>query len=294
MNVDLGRNRGVQLVFAICALGLFLSNCAQSKVNKSEMSKVKTVAVLVYTVPTAIVLKQDGRTKPNETLAQSVATFAGAGNGEQAATVSYQSFVTGLQGQNLPFRVLSADDVRNNAAIKALAAPPAGSKTLSPDAERLLGQLGFKSSDPNRDVGLGPDGLAQFGLPLDWDDGDALAGTDAEKTYLLKAMEALNVDAAIVVTDIGYSWFCNYDCVGNSKTGTNGVASTQSSYLAALVNRKGQTLLSQREWFQNTDANAPLILSTVASPLQPTLYKAHGARMAKVFAVSLQKAMAKQ
>jgi hypothetical protein len=135
-----------------------------------------------------------------------------------------------------------------------------------------------------------PDRLPQFGLPDNWDGGNPLTGSKEEREYLKKAMEALNVDAAIVVADLGYTFSCRF-CVGTDSLGYNGTGSTGSAYVAAIVNRDLQPILAQREYFRSTSATAAVVANVILPRFHDGLYKAHGSRTAEVFADSYREAV---
>ncbi|HEX7928759.1 MAG TPA: hypothetical protein VF678_14280, partial [bacterium] len=247
--------------------GAMLSGCGGSAVNKAEFDKIKTAAVLVFTVPQDIEYRADPK-ENKKTLLQAVAAAAAKGDPAKAASLSYASFAETLNGK-VPFRILTADEVRNNAAFNAI-----NPTSFSPKAKKQEGTMGMLMSlagTQNRMLGMAPDGLPQFGLsnyganPLDSD-------KDNQMKYLMAAMKALNVDAAIVVSDMGYSFSCNA-CIGGT-----GDASTGSGFNSALVSKDGKLVGAVQQWFGTSGGHAAMV-GYVVNPLQhDSLFKSHGVR----------------
>ncbi|MBI4081487.1 MAG: hypothetical protein HY423_02645 [Candidatus Lambdaproteobacteria bacterium] len=258
---------------------LALGGCSFGKVtvDKAEYQKVKTVAVVIYTVPESIEYKDDPREKKKSLLQQVIQAVA-KGDGVKAATVSQASFSEALNRQGLPFRVLSADEVRSNPGYSSLnmssyvkpKEQPAGGATM----QLAMSFMGAKSGPPD---GSAPQGLVQFGLPQDWSGGNPLMGTKDETRYLTDTIKALGVDAALVVADPGYAFVCNA-CAGGTGDGSTG-----SAFMVSLVNPQGKPILAMREWFATSGGHAAMVAYAV-NPLQhESLYKQHGEYMAKVF-----------
>lgn len=272
-------------------LALVLSGCAKSVVDKPQLAKVKTVAVLLYTTPTEITYRNDPRDAKSKSLLQAVVGAAAAGKGDVAAEDAYVTFTETLQQQKLPFRVLSASEVRDNPGFKEIDAPRF-SYVVAPKTglSSSLAMVGFKS--PEREEGSAPKGMPQFGLPAGWG-ASPLTGSKDEKEYLMRAMKALNVDAAIVVADPGMGWGCNA-CVGTDTLGWTGVGSTTSAYVAIIVNPDVQVILAQQEWFKVGDGSGAMTLNAVNPLEHEKVFKGHGTKMARVFADSYREAVEKK
>jgi hypothetical protein len=269
---------------AVAAGSIALLGCGGAAINKEEIGKVKTAAVLIYTVPPTIEYRADPK-ETKKSLLQMVAQAAASGSGTRAATLSHKTFSDGLNQQGLPFRVLNADEVRNNAAFIALNAP-AMSKKEKKDDSGMGKALAFASAlgggAKDKSVGVATDGLPQFGMPEGFG-ASPLSDSEEEKRYLQAAMKALNVDAAIVVADIGYSFACNL-CVGGTGDGSTG-----SAFMVAMVNRSGKPILGVQEYFLTSGAHAAMVAYAV-NPLQhDTMFETHGKRMAEVFVEILRK-----
>jgi len=281
------RHQGIgRALFGVASLGaliivasMILSACGGSAVNKAEFGKVKTAAVLVFTVPSDIEYRADPK-ETSKSLLQQVIQAVAKGDSNRAASLSYETFTAGLNGTGLPFRVLSADEVRNNAAFNALN-PPSFSLKAKKDDSALGKAMSFMGGPKAAGIGVGPDGLPQFGMVGGYGV-SPLSGSDDEKRYLSAAMKALNVDAAIVVIDHGYSFSCNA-CVGGTGDGSTG-----SAFSSAMVNREGKLIAGVNQWFGVSGGHAAMVGYAV-NPLQhDSLFKAHGGRMAEVYIAQLK------
>ncbi len=280
-----------RFVFAISAI-LIIAGCSAGKmsIKKEEYAKVKRVAVVLYSTPSSITMKSN----PRETDNSIVLSMMGVdGDGDKAATLAHETFVETLNNQGLGFTTISAADTRSNPKVAALytqqKAPE--KKAETPKAEGLFGSMMAKVKDAVGDHmanrSSGPEGLKNFGLAADWSKGKAVVGSVGEMDYIKQTIAALDVDAALIINDPGFSFVCEF-CAGNS-----GAASTGSAFLAAMVDRNGNQILTMREWFATTDAQA-MMSAGVVNPLQHDhLFKEHGRKMAVVFADYLKENMPK-
>jgi len=104
-----------------------------------------------------------------------------------------------------------------------------------------------------------------------------LIGTPEETAYIKESIQALGVDAALIINDWGYAFSCDA-CMGGTGTG-----SSSTAFLASLVNANGEVIMNMREWFVTTPTTAPMV-GYIINPFQhESLFKGHGTRMATVF-----------
>ncbi len=273
------------IIFALAAL-IALSGCATSTVNKAKVDQVKKVAVVIFTVPDKIEFRSDPKDS-SKSLLQIVAMAAGSADSSKAASLSYRSFIDSLNAQGLPFKVISADEVKGNAKFNALYVAPAPAPQAQEGGLAMKLAMGFlaAAAPPSITQGIAPEGLREFGLPQVWTSGNPLMGTKDEAKYIRDAIEALGVDAALVIADLGYSFSCNL-CVG-----ATGSASTGSAFVAALVDKDGAPIMSLREWFGTSGAHSAMV-AYVVNPLQhDSLFTSHGKYMGEVFAKTFKEAL---
>lgn len=291
-------------VLLIGLLGLFLAGCSPSQVtfDKAALSQVKTVAVVLYTVPLSIQVREDPRGDDNKNesgtmaLLKSVAqAAANTGDGNRAATLAQESFIETLNKQDLPFKALTRDQMmaKNEFATLARDRRDAIQAEMAKKAEerekkqgamgKAMGMLaslsGGSAATEETAIGASPDGIPSYGLVGNWSSANsALLGVQAEQDYLVKAAQALGVDAVVAINDPGYSWGCS-TCINNT-----GSASTQSAFLVTMVDRSGKPILQMRQWFASGGGSAAMV-SGIINPLQHDgLFKGHGEKTAEVFA----------
>jgi hypothetical protein len=289
------------LLAGLAGLAL-MAGCSPSQVSfdKEAFSHVKTVAVVIYTVPVAIEVREDPRGEKkggNSAMAalKAVAkSMANTGDGHQAATLAQESFSEIINQQGLPFKALTRDEMMANAKFATLAreqreAIDAQLAKAAADREKKQGAMGKAigflssmsggSSNEEKPIGAAPDGMPSYGLVGSYIQANsALIGLDQEHAYLVKAAEALGVDAVMVINDPGFSWGCS-TCINDT-----GNASTQSAFLVTMLDRSGKPILQMRQWFASGDGNAAMV-SGVINPLQhDSLFKGHGSKTARVFA----------
>ncbi len=275
--------KGIAVPVGVLLAGLLLVACGKSEVNKPEVNKVRTAAVVIFTVPQAIKYSDDP-TEKETSLLSAVVQAAAAGNGARAATLSHGTFTEALAKQGLPFRVLTAAEMKRNAAFNKLHV----AVVAKSEDEGLMGKMTSMFGRSGPVEGAAPDGLNQYGMPQNWSDGNPVMGKPEELRYILDAMKALNVDAALVVADPGYSFACEA-CAGGVGAGTTG-----SAFMVTMINRKGEPILSTREWFATTDEQAAMAAYAVNPLEHDDLYAEHGRKMAAVFADSFKEKMAEE
>jgi len=267
----------------IILLAIFISACSFGKktLDLNELNKIKKVAVVMYTTPTSITYKSDPRDSGKKSLLAIVAETASADNGSKAAGIAHKTFTQTLGSKKLPFTVLShSNTVQNRNFMRLYSAEPA--KPAAPKG----GVMGFLSSMGGGDAtqGAAPANINQYGLTT-WNSDSALTKKQGEMKYIKDAMNALKVDAVLIINDPGFSFVCEV-CVAQS-----GAASTGSAFNATMINRAGHVVLNIREWFATTDAQAAMVGGAV-NPLQhDALFEEHGRKMANVFADALREGM---
>lgn len=279
--------------FIYCVVGIslfFMMSCGGATVfNKPGIAKVQTVAVMMYSVPEHIEYKDDPKEKSGgmsvAAVVKAAAKEVSKGDGGQAATTSLKSFIETINMQGLPFKVIAFDEMMSNAEFKALYIPRVKKEKSEGMADMAMSMFGAGPVD----MGTGPNEINAFGLKEGWGDGIALTGSEEELTYIKNAIKALNVDAALIINDFGYSFSCKL-CVGAGGL-MSGNASTGSAFHASLVDRDGVTLANIRQWFGSTDGGAAMV-SSMVNPLQHNkLFMRHGEKTAMLYAEEFQAAL---
>ncbi|MBT4288858.1 MAG: hypothetical protein HOD92_16140 [Deltaproteobacteria bacterium] len=267
---------------------LFLMSCGGALVfERSGISQVQTVAVVMYSVPSEIEFREDPKEKEQgfslQKLAKEAVKDLANGKGEEAATVSMDSFIEAINQQGLPFTVISREQMMSNSAFTSLFVPREAPEEKD-DGVAATAMSMFGGGDV--DMGTGPEGINAFGLKSNWGDGNALTGSGNEREYIMKAIQALNVDAALVINDFGYSFSCQVCTVGGAGSGSTG-----SAYHATLVNKDGIVIAQIRQWFGATSAGSVMLYGMI-NPLQhESLFKRHGEKTAELYAEEFQAAM---
>lgn len=266
-------------LYSALLLPVFLAACSFGKntVNADEVKKVKNVAVIMYTVPQDISYKDNARDIQKGGLALLAEAVIGD-SGNQAANTAVKTFTETLQKQGLPFKIMPYSEVVANPDYVALYNPYKEPK--KPD-EGLMGQvLGFLSDAPKPIPATSPKNMSNYGLVPVWAGDTALTNKPGESEYVKKSLEALKVDAVLVINDVGFSFSCEA-CIGIGDT-MSGVASTGSAFNASLISRSG-TVMNIRDWFGTTDEQATMVAGIVDPTEYDNLFKEHGRRMAEVF-----------
>ena len=245
---------------------IFLSACTSNvKIDQDKLSQVKKVAVVIFTLKKSIEYRDEPNKDDSDILALHANSLA-AGDGENAATLALPSFINQLNTYKLPFKVMSLAQMKNNKKFMSL--------YQKPEDKGLLGTLGsFFSSGLD---GASARGFMNFGLPEKFNEnnGKALMGKDHEIKYIRAAMQALNVDAALIVVDRGTSFQCNALCLSGT-----GQASMGGAFHSLLINRRGDEVVRVNQWFEG-NANALMTVYAVNPLERDGLYSAHGKQMA--------------
>ncbi len=278
-------------LYVTLLLTVFLTACSFGKntTNVEEVKKIKNVAVIMYTVPEQISYRDDARDGSKGLLAALAETAIG-NTGGQAANVAVEAFTVELKKQGLSFNVMPHSEVIANAEFTALYKPVSAVKKQVD--EGLLGKsLSFLNSmsGSKSTVGVAPKNMNQYGLVADWRGDTALTNKSGEGDYIKKSIEALKVDAVLVVNDMGFSFSCEA-CLGVGDA-MSGVASTGSAFNATLITRSG-LVMNIREWFATTDEQGAMVAGIVDPTEYDELFAEHGRKMAEVFAVAAKESLA--
>ncbi len=267
-------NKKMKKSFLIILLAVFVTSCASQSVSVDEdkMKNIKNVAVIIFTMKAKIAYR-DNPKEDDSDLGAWGANSTAFGIGENAANLALPEFLNELNNQNLPFKVMALEEMKKNSAYMALQ-PPA---PASPRTKKTM-KTALSALKTNR-AATGATGFVNFGLPKKWkSNGKALTGKKGEAEYIKKAIDALGVDAALVIVDRGTSFQCRLACALGSGDATMGGA-----FNAALIGKDGSTIIAANNWF-NGKAHA-VMARYVVNPLQrEKLYTQHGVRMAQVFA----------
>ena len=270
-------------------LPVMLTACfGKNTVKVEEVKKVKSVAVIMYTVPQDIYYKDDAREGGKSGLALLAEAVIG-NSGNQAANAAVETFTGELRKQGLSFSVMPYSDVVSNAKFAALYKPFSYPKKKT--EEGALGMaLSFLSAGANQVTrATSPKNMSHFGLAPIWSADTALTNKPGENDYIKKAIEALKVDGVLVINDTGFSFSCEA-CIGIGGS-MSGVASTGSAFNATLITRSGP-VMNIREWFGTTDEQATMVAGIVDPTEYDNLFKEHGKRMAEVFAEAAKESLA--
>lgn len=284
------------LAMMVAVLMVLTSGCSSGpKIDKAAVMEVKKVAVVVYTVPATIEFYDDPRDH-KKTALQMAAAVATVNNGTQAATLAHESFIENLNKQGLGFTVMSKAAMMNNTAflnasnkyVSMRMEEAAKREEKKGGAAKVMGMLSALSGGGGSEaIGVGPEGVPEFGLAPSWNVDSALTGTSGEMDYIKAAIKALGVDAVLVVNDPGMAFGCDA-CMGGT-----GSATTSSAFLATLVDSDGQPIMEMQQWFAIGGGSA-LMTAYVVNPLQyEGLFKGHGEKMARVFADEFKDAFGK-
>ncbi len=277
----------LRLLIIFISIALISACGLKRDMNAGEIKRIKKVAVVLYTVPEQIVRRSSPTKAPDNGLLGLAADIVEGNVGLNAANSAHKTFTETLNNQSLPFNVMSQSEMMSNQVFKALYVPPKP-KHVRKEAKGVAGFLGGMLMDaitpPPEMQGIAPTNMMQYGLTV-YASGSALTGKSGELNYIRKAIEALKVDAAILINDSGFSYSCEI-CIGDS-----GAASTGSAFTATMITREGSVILNMQEWFATTDAQAAMY-SGIVNPLQQTsLFEEHGRKMAIVLADSLKEGM---
>ena len=273
-------------LYTALSVSVFLTACSFGKntVNVDEVRKIKNVAVIMYTVPEQITYRDDPREGSTSVLAALAETAIGK-NGNNAADTAVKAFTETLQKQGLSYKIMPHSKVVSNAKFAALHKPV--SKAKKQQDEGFLGKsLSFLGSvsGSKSSVAVSPKKMNQYGLVPDWSGDTALTKKAGEDEYINQAIEALKVDAVLVVNDMGFSFACE------AGIGSTGAASTGSAFNATLVTRAGP-VMNIREWFATTDEQGAMAAGVVDPTEHKELFEEHGRKMAQVYATAAKESL---
>lgn len=277
---------------AIYLLGISLVGCTAAVVTlDEELPKVKRVAVVGFKVP-EIVSYLDGDDPRERSESQGFASQLVTGvvksllndmEGEEAAQHAWKTFTAEMQSQSLSFQLISNDEVLSNGKFSAVVnrARKSIQQAVPPKQETSFISIGgaFPSGATNQ-ASASPQGLPNFPL-LDvskWSNAEsALSDSPAERRYAREAVDALGVDAVLIVSDAGYSAVCN-TCIAGT-----GTASTAGAFLVTLVDKNGRILMNARHWFNGTGETVAIVGGIIATRQRVHLFEAHGRQLARSF-----------
>lgn len=276
----------MKLMVLVLAIGI-ISSCSGNKkfaYDQDAMQKIKTVAVLIYAAPPTIEYRSDPKEVEEESLLMAMVKVATMNNGGQAATLAQQSFIQTINDNQFVFKILPQKEMMGNKAYKKvtskyLALTQVVEEEPEQSALAIAGDIfGIGKKPETSLISVGADGQPAYGRPLVWEGTPtALMGTPEEAAYIKDSIQALGVDAALVINDWGYAFSCDA-CMGGTGTG-----STSTAFLASLVDANGKTILDMSEWFVTSPTTAPMV-AYVVNPFQhDSLFKGHGVKMANVF-----------
>ena len=206
-------------------------------------------------------------------------------NGYKAADAAIRTFTQTLQKQDLPFNIMSHSKVISNAQFTALYHPASTTETKTETG--FLGKF-ISNVTSDKSIGAAPTKMNQYGLVTAWTGNSALTNKGGENNYIKKSIEALKVDAVLVINDIGFSFSCEA-CIGAGGA-MNGAASTGSAFNATLVTRSGP-VMNIREWFATTDEQGAMVAGIVNPTEHKVLFEEHGRKMARVFAAATKESL---
>lgn len=243
------------------------------------VAEVRTVAAVYFTVPARITSHDLREPDPQE--APSIRAWED--NGRRAATEAHRAFLKTLapDAAELPFALITYEDLVGNAAFRDMPRPEPPPDPMA-EAEGFMETLSaaFTSrwGDPSIREGAAPEQLSEFGL-RDW---DTLYADRREQAYVLRALETLDVDAALLIVDRGFRFRCTF-CMSAIGTGANGDATTASGAVFALVNRDGRVVVKGRVAFGETPAREAVSLGVIDAEAEDRLFAAHGRTLAAAF-----------
>lgn len=268
------------LVF-LASLSVLVS-CGTAKVKKEDMATIKKVAIVTYSIPQKIEFRDDPKeqNKPGlMDLVKVVAKNFTEVDGKKAAELSYNEFVKSINASTqLPFKAMTLEELRKNTKFQELVTSTLKKETpKAAEATGWMGKLQSLAGTNDTKNSTTVEGIATFGIDTNWQDSDALVKTEEEKEFLKKALDVLNVDAIMVINDMGYSFSCEA-CIGGT-----GSASTGSAFNVSLINKDMKNVMNVRQWFSFSKASAPIVTGIVPPAMFEKLFVAHGVKMANEF-----------
>lgn len=260
-----------------------LASCGTATIQKEEITSIKKVAIVTYSIPQKIEFREDPKEENKPGLMDLVKVVAKSFtevDGKKAAELSYNEFVKSINASPvLPFKALTLEELRTNVKFQELVSSTQKKETpVVAESSGWMGKLqSLAGGSDNADKSTTVDGIATFGIDKNWKDADALVKTEEEKEFLKKALEILNVDAIMVINDMGYSFSCEA-CIGGT-----GSASTGSAFNVSLINKNMKNVMNVRQWFGFSKASAPIVTGIIPPAMHEKLFTAHGGKMANEF-----------
>lgn len=267
----------------LLALLTVLASCGSASFKKEEVTSIKKVAIVAYSIPEKIEFRDDPKeqNKPGlMDLVKVVAKNFTEVDGKKAAELSYNEFVKSINtSPTLPFKALTLEDLRKNVQFQELVKSTQKKETPAAAVADTgwMGKLQSLAVSNEGPSSTTLEGIATFGIDKNWSDSDALMKTEDEKAFLKKSFEILNVDAIMVINDMGYSFSCEA-CVAGT-----GSASTGSAFNVTLINKDMKSVMNVRQWFGFSKASAPIVTGIIPPPMYEKLFTAHGGKMASEF-----------
>ena len=287
--------KNLSIVSLIIAFAFALTGCATPKMplDLNKVENIKSAALIMYTVPQDIIFDpKDGEpTGRDATPLGNFNSFAtshlnvnhqayvdrinekrtGLGNGIDAATIAYNSYLSLINEKQseLPFKFLSAEETLGNPTVKSLYV-----KLTEREPERktkIITEADYMMSAPR--------GLNQFGFVAPTKK-NPLSGKPEEAEYIMKIMEALNVDAALIVTDSQMAFSCVPCTFTKLKSGS---ATTKSTQTVMLVDRQLMPIVNYTFNFVDSGGRGKASGGDISEEDQAKLFKAHGEKAAKMF-----------
>ncbi|MEK6626065.1 MAG: hypothetical protein AABY86_13920 [Bdellovibrionota bacterium] len=273
---------------------ILLASCGSTeKINKDRISKLKTVAVVVYSVPQRIEFKEDPRGQKNGTsltdVVKMIAKEASVADGIKASDVALKEFIHTVNVAKLPFKFVSYDDMKKNKKFLEIGSyrAPAPAKKEESGFSSFMSTVATYTGG-GQPLCAGPEYLQNFGLVSNWWDGKAATGTSNEAEYIKKSIEALGVDAVLIINDPGFSFSCEA-CVAGT-----GSASTGSAFNVTIIDKDGEQLLNLRQWFGTSPGSAAIVAGAVNPLQQNKLFEQHGIKTANLFVEEFSDALNKK
>ncbi len=267
----------------LITLLVVVSGCATLKPKdyRDQLSQVKTVAVVLFTVPEKISYRKDPREILKKNILTKAMAMAAEGEGQQAATLAHQSFIAEINARKLSFVAMDKSAMLANEQFARLIPDKAKLEIAGVDLKLVSSAMSMFNITAKSHSGAAPEAMHSYGLAAM--SKGALTGQATEMEFIQNTIAVLGVDAAIVVADPGMSFYCK-TCVRIMGAGASGTGTTGAVFGVALVSKDGTVLLRQKAEFKGTEASAKMVASAVNPLEHDQLYQAHGKKIAAEFA----------
>lgn len=286
-------NKKQALLCAVTALATTLVGCSRNVINQSELASVKRVAVVMYSVPSTIVV--DSR-KPEEIAedkgrvidAFSLASSMLEGTAKSVvdtfdSTSHVQKEISGTQAANISLAAMISELSTENQWSFVLPTEVAANEVYQQQSLLLANSQRFKLESSTRRAAGVPTGYINLGLPHGHGEVMTYQDTPEFKAWAAKVTRALNVDAVIVVSDTGYA-------TDSKSLFRGGACITKSAMHYAMFNVNGEQIVDTRVSFEE----APEIEQSgcVSGSFYKSDYKGalvvHGTEQGRVIAEKLR------